>query len=65
MKTKEIAIEKIRELPDDATWEDIKDRIDFMAGVRKAISELDQGKSFDHEKIKKELKEWTSKSSGR
>ena len=61
MKTKELAIEKIRELPDEATWEDIKERIDFIAGVRKGLSELDEGKYFDHDEIKKELKEWISK----
>ena len=61
MKTKDLAIEKIKELPDDATWEDIKERIDFIAGVRKGLSDLDEGKFFDHDEIKKELKEWTSK----
>ncbi len=61
MKTKELAIEKIKELPDDATWDDIKERISFVAGVRKGLRELDEGKHIDHEDIKKELKEWISK----
>ncbi len=45
MKIKEIAIESIKELPNDVTWEDIKERIDFIAGVRKGLMELDEGRS--------------------
>ncbi len=61
MKAKELAIRKISELPDEATWEDIKVRIDFIAGVRKGLNELDEGKYFDHDEIKKDLKEWILK----
>lgn len=61
MKIKEIAIETIKSLPNDVTWEDIKDRFDFIAGVRKGLKELDDGHYIEHEDIMKELKEWTSK----
>lgn len=61
MKIKEIAIESIKELPNDVTWEDIKERIDFIAGVRKGLMELDEGRYIEHENIKRELKEWVSK----
>jgi hypothetical protein len=51
MTIKEIAIKSIKELPEDATWEDIQERINFMAGVRKGLRELDQGKGIPHEKM--------------
>ena len=54
MTTKEIAIRNIQELPEDATWEDIQERINFMAGVRKAFRELDEGKGIPHERIREE-----------
>ena len=57
MKIKEIAIETIKTLPNDVTWEDIKDRFDFIAGVRKGLKELDDGHYIEHEDIKKELQE--------
>jgi len=60
MTIKEIAIKSIEELPEDATWEDIQERINFMAGVRKGIRELDQGKGIPHEKIREEYREWLS-----
>ncbi|MFP4621699.1 MAG: hypothetical protein ACLFM7_10335 [Bacteroidales bacterium] len=44
MTTKEIAIKIIQELPEDASWEDIQERVNFIAGVRKGLKELDEEK---------------------
>ena len=60
MTNKEIAIRSIRELPENATWEDIQERINFIAGVRKGLRELDEGKGIDHERVREEFKEWLS-----
>ena len=60
MNSKQIAIKSIQDLPEEATWEDIKERINFIAGVRKGIQELDEGKGISHEQIKEEFKEWLS-----
>ena len=60
MTIKEIAMKSIEELPEDATWEDIQERVNFMAGVRKGLRELDQGKGIPHEKIREEFSEWLS-----
>ena len=60
MTIKEIAIKSIEELPEDATWEHIQERINFMAGIRKGLRELDQGKGVPHEKIREEFSEWLS-----
>ena len=60
MTTKEIAIKSIQELPEDTTWEDIQKRINFMAGVRKGLRELDEGKGIPNERIRKEFREWLS-----
>jgi hypothetical protein len=60
MTTKEIAIRSIQELPENATWEDIQERINFIAGVRKGVRELDEDKGIDHERVREEFKEWLS-----
>lgn len=60
MTTKEIAIRSIKELPENATWEDIQERINFIAGVRKGLRELNDGKGIDHERVREEFKEWLS-----
>ncbi len=60
MSTKEVAIRTIRELPDNATWEDVQERINFVAGVRKGLRELDEGKGVPHERVRAEFAEWLS-----
>ena len=60
MKTKEVAIRSIQDLPEDATWEDIQERINFVAGVRKVLRELDEGRGIPHERIREEFSEWLS-----
>jgi predicted transcriptional regulator len=60
MTTKEIAIKSIQELPEEATWDDIQERINFVAGVRKGLHELDEGRGIPHERIREEFREWLS-----
>jgi len=56
--TKQIAIQTIEQLPDDATWEQIQERIRFVAGVRTGLRELDEGKGIPHDQVKEEFAEW-------
>jgi len=58
MTTKEIALKTIEQLPANASWEDIQERINFVAGVRKGLGELDEGKGIAHDKVKEEFAEW-------
>jgi hypothetical protein len=58
MTAKETAIRVIQELPEDASWEDIQERINFVAGVRKGLRELDQGKGIAHERVTKGVVEF-------
>ena len=58
MTTKEYAIHVIEDLPDDATWEDVRERINFVTGVRQALHELDEGKGISHKHIREEYAEW-------
>jgi predicted transcriptional regulator len=60
MTSKEMAIRSIQQLPEDATREDIQERINQIAGVRKGLRELDEGKGIDHERVRLEFKEWLS-----
>jgi len=46
MTVKEAAVRSIQQLPEVATWEDIQERINFVAGVRKGLRELDEGQGI-------------------
>jgi predicted transcriptional regulator len=56
MTMKRIAIRAIRQLPEDATWEDVRECINFVAGVHKGLRELDEGKGIPHENVKEEAR---------
>ncbi len=56
-----MAIHTIERLPDTATWDEIQARIDFIAGVRKGLSELDEGKGIPHQQVKEEFAKWASR----
>ena len=58
MTTKETAIHTIEELPEDATWDDVQERINFVVGVRKGLRELDEGKGIPHDRVKEEFAQW-------
>jgi len=58
MTSKEIALKTIECLPEDASWEDIQERINFIAAVRKGLNELDEGKGVLHNRVKEEFAEW-------
>lgn len=58
MTTKEIALKTIEQLPEDASWEDIQERINFIVGVRKSLRELDEDQGIPHDKVKEEFAEW-------
>jgi predicted transcriptional regulator len=60
MTTKEMAIHTIEELPEDATWDDVQERINFVVGVRKGLRELDDGKGIPHERVREEFAQWLS-----
>lgn len=58
MTTKEIAIHTIEKLPEDATWDDVQERINFVVGVRKGLRELDEDKGMPHDRVREEFAQW-------
>ena len=59
MTTKETAIKSIEALSADTSWEDIQERTNFIAAVRKGLRELDEEKGVPHKTVKREFAEWT------
>ncbi len=52
MTTKDMAIQTINRLPDNADWAQIEERIHFVAGLRKGLYELDRGEGISHNVVK-------------
>jgi predicted transcriptional regulator len=58
MSQKELVLEAIQELPDDASIDQIADRVEFIAAIQKGISEIDRGHTVPHEEVKRQLAAW-------
>lgn len=58
---KQLALEAIRKLPDDATFEEIKDEIDLLMAIDEGIKDADAGRVISHEDMKRQVKQWLSK----
>ena len=55
MSTKEKAIEALRDLPEDASWVEIEEKIQFLAAVEKGRQDLQEGRTISHEDVKNAL----------
>lgn len=47
MSTKELAMETIKGLPDDASWQEIEARIHLLAEVNLGFEELQRGEGIE------------------
>jgi len=60
MSTKELAMDTIRDLPEDASWQEIEDRIRFLAAIEKGRDEVRRGDIVPHEEVRDLLQGWTT-----
>ena len=60
MTAKEVVLKTIGQLPEDVSWEDIQDRINFVLGVREGLRQIDEDQGISHDKIGEEFAEWLS-----
>ena len=55
---KEATSEILKELPDDATFEDIMYRIYVLTKIEKGLAEADQGLLIDQDEAEKAMEKW-------
>jgi predicted transcriptional regulator len=53
--TRDRIIEALRNLPEDATYDDAIERLLFLAKIDAGLAELDEGKGLTHEQVKQRL----------
>lgn len=58
MSVKEQVLASLNELPEQATWEDVGERVQFLAALDEARAQLDRGKGIPHEQAKQEVLSW-------
>lgn len=62
MSSKEIAIEVIRKLPDEASLTEIAHELEFVAGIRDGAAELDRGENLSADDLLKRIPGWAKTS---
>jgi predicted transcriptional regulator len=61
MSDKEVVIEAIRQLPEQASFEEIAEEVAILAGIQKGEEDADAGRTIPHDEVKKRLQTWLSK----
>lgn len=61
LPAREIALDVIRKLPADSTFDDIRERIEFIAGVRKGLDEIERGEVVPLDEVEKKIDKWASR----
>jgi predicted transcriptional regulator len=61
VSNKEIVIEAIRQLPEQASFEEIVEEIAILAAIQKGERDADAGRMIPHDDVKKRLSSWISK----
>lgn len=60
MSAKELAMESINNLPDDVSWQEIEERVRFVATIEKSRGTVRCGNVTPHEEVRNLLQEWLS-----
>ena len=58
MTQKALVLDAIKELPDEASLQEIAERIEFLAAIQKGLDQLDRGEGIPHEEVKRQLATW-------
>ncbi len=61
MSDKQLVVELLKRLPEDAKLQDIGKEIEFLAAIREGEEQADRGEVVPHEQVKREFASWISK----
>jgi predicted transcriptional regulator len=61
MSNKEMALEAVRSLPDDAKWGDIIEHLHILAAIREGQDDIEAGRFISHEEMKNLVASWHTK----
>ena len=65
MSNKEMVIEAVRKLPENASLDQISEQIAMLAAIRRGERAIEEGKMISHEVVRERSESWSSKSFGR
>ncbi len=63
MSNRELVIEAMKKLPDDAASDEIMRQVQFVLGMNEALEQSDREEGISIEEVHELLEKWTSESS--
>ncbi len=61
MSNKEVVADLLTRLPENVSLQEIAREVEFIAGVRQGLDQLDQGQGVPVDKVEKLLDSWITK----
>jgi predicted transcriptional regulator len=61
MTNKQLVMQALEELPDEASMDDILDRIETLAAIREGLADVEAGRLISIEELKRLSATWLSK----
>jgi hypothetical protein len=58
MNAKQLAMESLQDLPDTATWEEVEERIRFVAAVERGRDQMVADDVLPDAEVRESLEEW-------
>jgi len=62
MSNRELVLDVVSKLPDNASMEEIMEKVAFVAGINEAIAEADRGEGIPIEDVKALIQKWATES---
>ena len=63
MSNRELVLDLVSKLPEDASMDEIVEKIAFVRGVQEGLAESDRGEGVPIEEARERMKAWRTKSS--
>jgi hypothetical protein len=60
VSNKQIVQQLLDRLPEEASLSDIAEEIQFLAGVREGLAELDRGETRTADQLRESLRKWSA-----
>lgn len=58
MTAKAFVLDAIQKLPDESTFADIRERIEFIAGIREGLDAIERGEVVPLDEVETKIDEW-------
>ncbi|MGM0587589.1 MAG: hypothetical protein ACQETE_04170 [Bacteroidota bacterium] len=55
---KKRVLDSIKELPDEASYDDIMERVYILQKIQTGLDQAEKGNLVEHEEVKKKIEEW-------